>query len=314
MRILLFTVGVTLAACTDVATDDSDTPPDASAPSVADTADVLDPGRNSVPDADPDSSPRRACNGSEALCNAPLDRIVFPGTHNSMASRENDFFAPNHEFGIAQQLEDGVRAMLLDTYFWEEEFYFCHGYCELGATLAAEGLGTIRTFLEDNPDELLVIIFQNGISPEETVEMLDAAQLTQYAMIPREADWPTAGELIDAGERLLMTLEFGAGPEWLPNAWDVFVDTPYSFSSPDEFTCEANRGSADNGLHLLNHWLSNPLPTPELGAIANTYEQLSARVEVCRSVGVFPNVVAVDFYATGALFEVVAELNAENAE
>jgi hypothetical protein len=160
----------------------------------------------------------------------------------------------------------------------------------------------------------LVIIFQNAVSPEETVDLLEDAELTQYVMTPRVADWPTVAELIDSSERLLITLEAGAGPAWLAHAWDVFFDTPYSFSSADQFTCETNRGAPENGLHLLNHWLADPLPTPELSNLANSYALLSARVAECRSVGVFPNVVAVDFYDTGALFDVVAELNAESSQ
>ena len=315
MKYLLIALPLALVGCADPG-ECSLSEADATADLGEDVADSTDTPGEPDTDVSPDSDagPARLCNGSASICNTPFDRVALPGTHNSMSAREQDFFAPNHEFGIERQLQDGIRAMLIDTYFWREDFYFCHGACEIGATLASEGLGWIRSFLDENPDEVLAIIFQNAISPEETVQILDNADLTRFVMTPRDSEWPTVAELIDQNERLLVTLESGAGPPWLPHAWDVFFDTPYSFSSADQFTCDTNRGSSENSLHLLNHWLADPLPTPPLGELANSYQQLSARVAECQSVGVFPNVVAVDFYDTGALFEVVAELNEEASE
>ncbi len=231
-----------------------------------------------------------------------------------MAARDEDFLAPNQEHGIDRQLEDGIRGFLIDTYFWRGEYQLCHGSCEIGSTPATEGLGHIREFLAANPDEVIAIIFQNGISPEETAEMLELVELDSMLMQPREEAWPTLAELIDGGERILVTLESGSGGERLPNAWEVFFDTQYSFSDESQFNCAVNRGAADNSLHLLNHWLQDPLPLPELGARANAYETLRARVDECESEGVFPNLLAVDFYETGDLFEVVAELNAPDPQ
>lgn len=265
-------------------------------------------------DAEPDLPPVRLCNGAAHLCDRPFDQVVLPGTHNSMSARDEDFFAPNQEHGIDRQLEDGIRGFLIDTYFWQGEYQLCHGTCEIGSTTAAVGLGYLRDFLVANPDEVIAIIFQNAISPEQTVEMMEAAQLDSLVMQPRTGPWPTLAELIDNNERILVTLESGSGPDWLPRAWDVYFDTRYSFSEESQFNCAVNRGSGDNPLHLLNHWLQDPLPLPELGARANAYETLRARVDQCAEQDVFPNLIAVDFYETGDLFEIVAELNAPDAK
>ena len=58
------------------------------------------------------------CNGSTALCERRLDQVVFPGTHNSYAASDQPGwrFAPQHH-GIARQLDDGVRAFLLDVHY-----------------------------------------------------------------------------------------------------------------------------------------------------------------------------------------------------
>jgi hypothetical protein len=62
----------------------------------------------------------RECNGSADFCDAPLDDVVFPGTHNSMSSS----LYPGWLFGeqiatITGQLESGVRALLIDTHYGE---------------------------------------------------------------------------------------------------------------------------------------------------------------------------------------------------
>jgi hypothetical protein len=58
------------------------------------------------------------CNGASSLCDLPLDNVMFPGTHNSMSSA----LYPGWLFAeqvstIKDQLDAGVRALLVDTYY-----------------------------------------------------------------------------------------------------------------------------------------------------------------------------------------------------
>jgi hypothetical protein len=58
------------------------------------------------------------CDGLAALCNKRLNQIVFPGTHNSFAaSDEPGWHFANQRYGIKRQLDDGIRALLLDVHF-----------------------------------------------------------------------------------------------------------------------------------------------------------------------------------------------------
>jgi hypothetical protein len=53
-----------------------------------------------------------------ALCGKRLDQIVFPGTHNSYAaSEEPGWHFASQRFGIDRQLDDGIRALLLDVHY-----------------------------------------------------------------------------------------------------------------------------------------------------------------------------------------------------
>jgi len=62
-----------------------------------------------------------ACNGHAELCDRTIDQIAFPATHNSMsAAREPGWYLPNQRFGIARQLDDGIRVLLIDTHYGVE--------------------------------------------------------------------------------------------------------------------------------------------------------------------------------------------------
>jgi hypothetical protein len=59
-----------------------------------------------------------ACNGAPELCDRPLDRVAFAGTHNAMSAADiPDWLFPQQEKSIGGQLQDGVRAVLFDVYY-----------------------------------------------------------------------------------------------------------------------------------------------------------------------------------------------------
>jgi hypothetical protein len=62
--------------------------------------------------------PAASCNGLAALCDRRLDQVVFAATHNSYAASEQPGwrFAPQR-YGISRQLDDGIRALLIDVHF-----------------------------------------------------------------------------------------------------------------------------------------------------------------------------------------------------
>ncbi|MBS1884011.1 MAG: hypothetical protein JSS97_13775 [Actinobacteria bacterium] len=58
------------------------------------------------------------CNGSVALCAKQLDHVVFPGTHNSFAAAdEPGWYFASQRHGIGRQLDDGIRALLIDVHY-----------------------------------------------------------------------------------------------------------------------------------------------------------------------------------------------------
>ncbi len=260
---------------------------------------------------DDDAAPRR-CNGSTVLCDRPLTEVVLPGTHNSMSNAADGWWVPNQNTGIEAQLADGIRGLLLDTHDYAGEPHLCHSNCLLGSRPLVDALEGIDEFLRSNPDEVVAIIFQDGISAESTASVFEASGLIDHVYTHAGAAWPTLGEMIDAGTRLLVTAEFsGPPPAWYHHAWDLFSDSPYSFGSTDDFSCELNRGSAANDLFLVNHWIGNPLSNEAASRGANAADVLRSRVTECEEErGRLPTLIAVDHHDVGDLLEVVAELNA----
>src|SRR5437762_1389450 len=58
------------------------------------------------------------CNGSEKLCDRRVDQVVFPAAHNAMSNAEiPGWLFPHHNHAFPRQLEDGVRALLIDVHY-----------------------------------------------------------------------------------------------------------------------------------------------------------------------------------------------------
>ena len=69
--------------------------------------------------------------------------------------------------------------------------YLCHTFCELGATPLADALDDIRDFLVTHPDDVLVVINQDYVTPADFVSALDRAGLAGYALAPPQRRWNT---------------------------------------------------------------------------------------------------------------------------
>jgi len=251
-------------------------------------------------------------------------------THNAMSNADDKWAGPNQTHGIARQLEDGVRGMMLDTHYWDpdagqtyvrseppalpplDRSWLCHGICQLGRRKLVEGLCDITRFLDAHRGEVFSIIFESAISPEDTEAAMIASGLIDYVFrYEKGKPWPTLREMIAKDTRLVVFTESEGGkPDWYHSAWDLIWDTPYSFKTSADFTCALNRGTKSNPLFLVNHWLGNPFPDIKYATEVNAKGVLGDRVTKCTTeAGRPPTFVGVDFYEVGDLFEVVRTAN-----
>jgi hypothetical protein len=255
-----------------------------------------------------------ACNGSETLCDRRYDEVAFATSHNAMSNQDEGWLAPNHYHGISDQLAAGVRGLMLDTHYDQEQAHLCHAICQAGKKPLVDGLAEIRGFLDAEPRAVLTIIFESYISAEDTEAAFVESGLDRYAYAHVVGDpWPTLRDMITANQRLVIfTDNEGGSPPWYHRVWDHCWETHYHFESPDELSCDINRGDNANPLFILNHFLTSPFASPDLAETINHNPLFLNRALQCREEsGRLPNFVTVDFHSIGDLLDVVDELNSE---
>ena len=313
MRRLIFFLVLAIAGCDSSASEKPETHADAGP-----TVDAAAPGDDGGPGGQDDAGPAGglACNGHPELCERAYDAVSFPCTHNAHSAQEYGYpvVNANQVSGLAKQLDDGIRCMLMDVYDNGGEHALCHVDCGLASTPFAEGLSILKTFLDAHPREVLTIIFEDHLAVNGIVADFASTGLDQYVYTHEAGKpWPTLREMIDAGTRLVVTAEQGAPPPaWFHHVWDLAWDTPYTFASADAFTCALNRGAREKPLFLLNHWVQKGgiLPNEDGAKTVNTVDVLHGRAQQCwDEANDQPNFIAVDFYEHGDLFRVVDALN-----
>lgn len=258
-------------------------------------------------------TPSRSCNGGPQLCDRAYDEVAYATTHNAMSSAEDGWLLPNQTFAVPRQLADGVRALMLDVHRWFGEPHLCHGTCLGGSRRLEDGLLEIRAFLETHPREVVTLIFESYVTVEEMEGAFQASGLLAHAHEQSPGDaWPTLGEMIDAGRRLVVFTDRDGGLRpWYHDVWAFAWETPFAAETPDDFTCEANRGTPGNDLFILNHFLTNPTALPSLAEQVNHDPELTARVLACEARwSHLPNFVTVDFHDIGDVLGAVETLNA----
>ena len=204
----------------------------------------------------------------------------------------------------------------------ERGMYLCHTFCELGGTPLASVLDDIRDFLVSHPDDVLVVINQDYVTPEDFVGAVRDAGLGEMVyQPPTRGSWPTLRQMIDSGRRVIFLAENHAGAApWYQLAYEALTEeTPYTFPKVAELTdpvelpasCEPNRGPPGAPLFLANHWIStDPVPRPSDAAKVNAFAPLLRRMRECERLREHSvNLVAVNFYLEGDLFRVVDALN-----
>ena len=304
---------ITLAALLSlVACADDTTPNDGGSDATArdagsDAADADASPRCEPPDALPST-----CNLHAELCERRFDEVAYATSHNAMSNAEERWLAPNQNVTIPRQLEDGIRALMLDTHYFREAPVLCHGICTAGNRPLAEGLSEITEFLRCHPAEVLSIIFETYISAEDTRQAFIDSGLIDYVHVQTAGTpWPTLRELIDRGERLVVFTDTDGGTyDWYLDVWAHAFETPFSAEMPADLSCRLGRGDGDGALFIFNHFLTAPVALPSLAEMINHNPSFLERARTCEMErSHLPNFVTVDFHDIGDVLEVTDALN-----
>ncbi len=291
--------------------------------------------------------PELVCNGHAELCDRPVNEVAYATTHNAMSITEYGWIWPSHDGSITNQLNAGVRGFLIDTHYWddaawiegqlqempndvqaavlgildqidlskEDGSYLCHMMCGLGATYLDETLAEMKVFLDNHPEEVILIIFEDDITPADTEAAFTESGLDKLVYVHQDGQpWSTLRQMIEDNRRVLVMAENeGPPPAYYLNAWDYTEETPYHFGRLEEIddtSCQPNRGETDKPFFLLNHWITRASPSRVDATVLNDYDYLLERAQRCAEErGQIPNLVGVNFYLNGDVFEVVDTLN-----
>ncbi|OCH90255.1 PLC-like phosphodiesterase [Obba rivulosa] len=280
---------------------------------------------------------RRAtvCNGHAELCDRPYGNVTFFGAHDSFAFSSDPLaLAADQQVNLTQQLNLGARMLQAQSHIFEGELKFCHTSCLLfdGGTVQ-DYLTTVNGWLQENPNEVLTFLFTNpdGASLSGMWEpAFQASGITDLVYTPPQVpmaigDWPTLGELIDNGTRVIVFLDAGADtdrsvPFILPE-FEMVWETPFD-STDSTFPCSVNRtagplSTADH-MSLLNHFLDINLldsgiliSDPEDAPTTNGVPSILANAAGCAPLASNrnPNFILLDFVNLGNGLEAVDQLN-----
>lgn len=297
------------------------------------------------------SAPRQ-CLGSSRLCELRYDEAAYLTSHNAMSTTADRFIGPLEDPDITTQLNTGVRALQLDTYRWErpqdiaarldspeftpeqrrlisgaidkvnpprEGLWLCHGVCRAGAIELVPALEDIGDWLRAHPTEIVTLIVQDDISPEDTEDAFHAAGLDDLLHTPSEdpdAPWPTLEEMTDSGRRLVVFAEKADGlAPWYRNFYRYGMETPFAFRSPSEMTCAPHRGGTGKQLFLLNHFITNAGGSRLDAGRVNARDWVLERTRACEAERGSPvTFIAVDYTTVGDALGAVNELNSRRTE
>jgi hypothetical protein len=287
--------------------------------------------------------PKR-CNSAASLCSRPFNRVVMAGAHNAMSAESLGWKIPNQSIAIPDQLDSGIRALLIDTHYGSLQpdgtvktdddgsvtsgvrgLYLCHEVCEIGASPLVPVLRSIRKFLRQHPDNVLTIINEDYITPQDFASAMKQSGLVDYAYSGKPGPkWPSLQRMIRSQGQVVVLAEHDAGTAypWYHLAYDGIVqETPYTFNDPSLLTdptnwpasCVPNRGGTTGSVFLMNHW-SPPVPPqqpdPAASEAVNAQNVIVGRARECAAErGQLPTIIATDQSFAGGLFAAVDELN-----
>ena len=260
------------------------------------------------------------CNGSFQLCDKKYNEVAFLTTHNAFNSSEDNFQFPNQTYNILNQLNAGVRGLMIDVYDNNGTPIVYHSFSILGSIPLQDIFNDIKSFLDLNTNEIVTLILECYIDANSIENVLQQSLLNNYLYSKdSQSNWATLDEMINSNKRLIIFSDqndASSSQSWYHYVWDYAVETHFSVSDINDFSCDYNRGDSINDLFIFNHFLTDDLfgyglYNESLSVNSNPF--FIDRVTSCwQSKNKFPNFLTVDFVELGDAQTVVNQINDMN--
>ena len=277
------------------------------------------------------------CYGAAEICKRDFFDVFLAGTHNSDVSYYYPtydsvigFFNTNQSKSLTKQLDDGIRYLALDIDYCDPvsdtgSICLCHGEdtCLIGGWPADQealgkpgGLQEIRTWLDANPSEVIVLSFESYVSYSDLVAVLrrtgidrDAYHLPVTLPIQSLDDlWPFSwNDMARRNNRVVIFAgtEPGAGEsrvDWIQDdAYDQA--TPFGTGLSEDWSCIESAKLKSNSLYGVNHTRSGlgGQGDPAAAECANDLDNIARHVDKCAAQGGRTlNYAETDFYENDA--------------
>lgn len=302
------------------------------------------------------------CNGYVEYCGKRYSELSYTGAHDSAFVRTSAFNSlfGNQYYDVTVQLDSGVRMLQGQVHASSSGsggsgdgddksgttgMQLCHTSC----AYPGSDFGPVEVYLKRigdwlarNPREVVTLVWvnQEGFDPSLWARAYEATGLDKYVYTPPRGvltvqDWPTLGDLITGGTRLVTFLDSGADFDavpWLLDEFSNIWETAYDVASSSAFSCAIDRPSSSDTasmmvgrkMYLINHFLDYELspgiliPNATYASITNSYSDLEgslhAHVQECVRVngGRPPNFLLVDFFDQGVGSSIATSAIANN--
>ncbi|KAI8278441.1 hypothetical protein K4K59_009226 [Colletotrichum sp. SAR11_240] len=278
--------------------------------------------------AAPTATNTTPCNNYVEFCDRKYSNVTEVGCHNSPFVRPGNS-ASNQALDVTTQLNDGVR-------FLQAQIQWPTNVGPI-----TDWLTTVREWVDSHPYDVVTILLGNGnySKPELYVPFIEASGITRYTyeapFLPMAYDdWPTLGEMILRGKRVVMFLDYVADQQkypWLMDEFSQMWETPFD-PMDRSFPCTVQRPpnlsdqDAKNRLYLMNHNLNAEynifgasILVPAVSLLNETNNATGngslglAGAQCAQDWGRPPKILNVDYYnygdPPGSVFQVQAKLN-----
>lgn len=250
----------------------------------------------------------------------PFNKYAFLTTHNAFAIEGEPSHTgipritpTNQEDTVTQQLNNGVRGLMLDTYDFKGDIWLCHsfgGHCHDYTAFepAIDTLKEIVAFLSANPSEIVTLILEDYVeTPNGLTKVFTDAGLKKYwfpvSKMPKGGqDWPLVSDMVANNQRLIVftSVESKEQSEEIAYQWNYMVENQYGDGGMKEGSCP-NRAESSamndktKSLVLVNYFRSVPLKP--LACVQNSGDLLDM-LKTCHdaSANRWANFIAVDYY------------------
>ncbi|XP_038723860.1 PI-PLC X domain-containing protein At5g67130 isoform X1 [Tripterygium wilfordii] len=219
----------------------------------------------------------------------PFNKYTWLVTHNSFSIVDAQplpgvqrltFY--NQEDSVTNQLNNGVRGLMLDLYDFADDIWLCHsfrGQC-FNFTAFQPAINTLReveAFLSQNPTEIVTIIIEDYVhTPKGLITLFTNAGLDKYwfpvSKMPKKGDdWPTVNEMVQANYRLLVFTSIASkeAEEGIAYQWKYMKENEgiYTLAYFSDFGCIC---IYNNGILLF--WVLAGDPGVKSGSCPNRKE------------------------------------------